>query len=99
MARFDVYRTREFDDLVLDCQADTLNDLPTRFVVPLIPAALIARAYARLNPVFRIAEAEYMMGTQMAAAVPVANLGVCVTTLAPEQSAVMNALDMLLTGY
>ena len=37
MAKYDVYRLRG-DTLVVDCQADLLSDLQTRFVVPLIPA-------------------------------------------------------------
>lgn len=99
MARFDVYRMREFGDLVLDCQANTLSSLPTRFVVPLVPEALIARTYPRLNPIFPVDGDDYIMATQMAAAVPFANLGSRLMTFEHEQSAIMNALDMLLTGY
>ncbi|WP_010186081.1 CcdB family protein [Sphingomonas sp. PAMC 26605] len=99
MARFDVYRTRDFDEVVLDCQADVLDDLPTRFVVPLVPAARIGRIYERLNPVLSVSDGDYVMATQYAATVPVKHLGKRIGALSTEQAAIMNALDMLLTGY
>jgi toxin CcdB len=99
MARFDVYRGQTFDGLVLDCQADLLAALPTRLMVPLIPAERFDRLYARLNPVFQIDGVDYSMATQMAAAVPVRSLGECLTSLAVDQSRIMDAIDMLLTGY
>lgn len=99
MARFDVYRTRDFDEVLLDCQADVLDDLPTRFVVPLVPASRISRIYERLNPVLSFADGAYVMATQYAATVPVKNLGKRIAALSAEQTVIMNALDMLLTGY
>jgi toxin CcdB len=99
MARFDVYRARDSDDLVLDCQADILADLPTRFMVPLIPVDRFGMIYSRLNPVFRVEGADYMMATQMTAAVPVKSLAGCLVSLADEHSHIRDALDMLLTGY
>jgi toxin CcdB len=99
MARFDVYRGQAFDGLVLDCQADLLAELPTRIMVPLIPAGRFERLYVRLNPVFQIDCVEFSMATQMAAAVPVRSLGECLTSLAFDRARIMDALDMLLTGY
>lgn len=37
MAKFDVYRLRDSGGLVVDCQADLLDGLNTRFVVPSLP--------------------------------------------------------------
>lgn len=99
MARFDVYRMRDSADVVLDCQADLLTNLPTRFVVPLVPAERFRALYPRLNPVFKIDEDAYAMATQMAATVPRSRMADPIATLAGEQDAIMNALDMLLTGY
>ena len=99
MARFGVYRMHDGDVLVLDCQADLLDNLPTRFVVPLIPASLFRDLYPRLNPVFDIDGIAYFMATQMAATVPCNRIGDRQVTLADKQDAIMNALDMLLTGY
>ncbi|HTU10041.1 MAG TPA: CcdB family protein [Allosphingosinicella sp.] len=99
MARFDVYRRREGDGYLLDCQADILNILNTRFVVPLLPPDEAPLAGARLNPSFSVEEAPVVMYTQFAASVPAKELGDHVCSLSNEHSAIMNALDMLLTGY
>jgi toxin CcdB len=99
MARFDVYRQADGEGYLLDCQADILDMLNTRFVVPLLPPEEAPLAGARLNPSFRIEGHQVVMYTQFAASVPVADLGECVHSLAEEHSSIMNAVDMLLTGY
>jgi toxin CcdB len=99
MARFDVYGFRHGDGLVLDCQADLLADLKTRFVVPLLPEASATKAADRLNPAFDIAGQHFVMATQFAATVHVRELGDVVASLKREEIAITNALDMLLTGY
>ena len=99
MARFDVYRGTGGADLLLDCQSDLLRDLNTRFVVPLqLPenAPLPAR---RLNPVFEIEGRPYVMVTQFAAAIALRECGPVVTSLANEYTTIMNAVDMLISGY
>lgn len=98
MARFDVYRRERKPGFLLDCQADVLADFETRFVVPLLPAARAERA-TRLHPVFDIGDLPCIMVTQLAAAVPVRILGQPVISLAGQHAAIMNALDMLITGY
>jgi toxin CcdB len=99
MARFDVYRGTGGADLLLDCQSDLLRDLNTRFVVPLqLPenAPLPAR---RLNPIFEIQGRGYVMVTQFAAAIARRECGQFVTSLASEHTTIMNAVDMLISGY
>ena len=98
MARFDVYGLRG-GGLALDCQADLLGDLKTRFVVPLLPEAEAPRPAERLNPVFYFAEAHYVMATQFAATVAVGELVELIGSLRREEFAISNALDLLLTGY
>jgi toxin CcdB len=98
MARFHVYEVQG-GGLVLDCQADLLSGLATRFVVPLLEEAEAPLAAERLNPVFTIAGARYVMATQFAATVAVAELGDELGSLEREEFAISNALDMLLTGY
>ena len=97
MARFDVYAGPE-GELLLDCQADVLAHFDTRFVVPLLPAPPSARG-DRLHPVFAVQDRELVMVTQLASAVPSRILTCRVASLADEQPAIMNALDMLITGY
>jgi toxin CcdB len=99
MARFDVYSPAGLSILLLDCQADVLSALDTRFVVPLMPSSRKRPAFPRLNPVFTVNGGPLEMITQGAASVAVRSLGQPVASLASEQSAIMNALDMLLTGY
>lgn len=96
MARFDIYRSAGTH--LLDCQADILSYLDTRFVVPLLPAAGLPCA-DRLNPIFEVEGVKVVMATQLAAAVGVRELGAPLGTLADEHLVIMNALDMLLTGY
>jgi toxin CcdB len=99
MARFDVYRPKDGNELLLDCQADALDELDSRFVVPLLPAAAFRKTFVRLNPIFEIEGEAVVMVTQSAATIPVRSIGRRVTSLSGEHSAIMNALDMLLAGY
>lgn len=84
---------------MLDCQADILRNLNTRFVVPLLPPDHAPPPSRRLNPVLRVDGKQMIMMTQFAASVPRATLGPVVESQSREDSAIMNALDMLLTGY
>ena len=98
MARFDVHPGARGRGYLLDCQADVLSHLETRVVVPLLPATGLPTA-SRLNPVFEVAGLSVVMSTQLIFAIPVDHLSPRVTTLADENIAITNALDMLLTGY
>ena len=98
MARFDVLQLKD-GALVLDCQADVLSDLRTRFVVPLFPAAASRFVADRLNPVLHLPGGEYVMGTQGAGTIEVREIERTTVSLVEAESQIMNALDMLLTGY
>lgn len=54
MARFQVYRLKHSDTLVLDLQSNLLDSLPSRMVVPLHPAGDMNWAISSLNPRFRM---------------------------------------------
>ena len=99
MARFDVFRPKTGGGYLLDCQADILRHLNTRFCVPLMPPEEAPIAGERLNPEFRVAGEQVRMVTQFAGAVPVRELGKVVDNLTEEHSTIVNALDMLTTGY
>lgn len=96
MARFDVHRGEGV--YLLNCQADVLDYLDTRFVVPLVPASGTPRA-DRLNPVFTVEDGPVVMATQLAAAVPTRELGRRLASLVDEHARILNALDMLISGY
>lgn len=97
MARFHVYRSKGGDSLLLDVQADLLDSLNTRVVVPLLPSGRLKPA-RQLNPVFQIDGNAHVMGTQFLAAIPVSELGRQVASLVTEQSAIIGALDCLFSG-
>lgn len=99
MAKFDVFRRRAGDGYLLDCQADLLSQLNTRFVVPLLPAREAPTPAARLNPVFELEGESHVMMTQFAAAVPVTELGERIVSLSDRDIDIINALDMLISGF
>lgn len=99
MARYDVHRACNAAGYLLDCQADLLRDLNTRFVVPLLPVGEAPIAGKKLNPIFLVEDVEVAMVTQYAASVTIAELGPIVHSLSDQDRVIMNALDMLLTGY
>ena len=80
MARFDVYEnpnpaTRAEVPYLLDVQADLLDNLATRVVVPLIKAAAMGKAAKHLNPQFTINKEKLVMSTAELAGIPVSALG------------------------
>ena len=99
MAKFDVYRRGDGPGYLLECQADLLDSLNTRFVVPLLPLDEAPKPAARLNPVFEVEGHAVVMVTQFAAAVLVRELGERAGSLLEEQHAIGLALDMLISGF
>jgi toxin CcdB len=97
MARFDVYRYE--DGYLLDVQADILDGLNSRMVVPLMPSAKAPKPADRLNPVFIVGEDEFVMVTQFMAAVPVRDFGKPVGSLEQEYDRIKLAIDMLFDGF
>lgn len=98
MARFDVYRRRDGSGYLLDCQADLLSDLNTRFVVPLLPPDAAPRPAARLNPLLVVGGERHVMVTQFAAAVLKSEVGERVDNRPEDAEQIVGALDLLITG-
>jgi len=103
MAQFDVYLnpgtdTRDAIPYLLDVQADLLDGLATRVVVPLISAGDMPVAARHLNPQFRIREAAVVMSTAELAGVSVRSLGEKVASLKDRRDEIIAALDLLFTG-
>lgn len=99
MARFDVYRNLAGSGYLLDLQSDLVSGLNTRVVAPLMPLAGAPRPASRLNPVFDVADSQVVMVTQFMAAVPTAELRERTGSLAGKHDAIMNALDMIFSGF
>ena len=96
MAQYDIHRLG--DGLVIDCQADLLNDLNTRIVVPLIPRDEAPVPARRFNPIFIVNGAEHVMDTQYASAVERRQLGEVVASLAEHAFEITDAFDVLISG-
>jgi toxin CcdB len=99
MPQFDVYRNVAEPGYLLDWQSDALSGLTTRVVVPLLPPDYAPLPTRRLNPTLRVGAEDVVMMTHFALAVPQRVLGDAVGSLAHEHNTIMNAFDMLLTGY
>lgn len=82
MAQFDVHRLVRLPGLVLNCQTDLLDHIDSRFVVPLVPVAVIVTPSRHLNPVFAIEDEDFAMLTQSAASIRKTDLGRIVVSLA-----------------
>jgi len=99
MARFAVYKNPEGEGYLLDVQADLLDHLNTRVVVPLLPASAAPAPAHTLNPVFQIEGQPVVMVTQFMAAIPAAVLKLPVLNLADRRNDITAALDLLFQGF
>ena len=96
MAQFDVHRWD--DGLVIDCQADLISQIDSRFVVPLVPRANAPKVAQRLNPIFEIEGNDYVMLTQLGSAVMRRHLGAVVASLSQRSFEITSAIDVLISG-
>lgn len=104
MAQFDLYRntnpaTRARVPYLLDVQSDLLDPLATRVVVPLCkPEVLKGKPAEGLNPVFEVEGRRMIMLTPELAGVSRKILGEPIANLSGQRSAIIAALDLLITG-
>lgn len=104
MAQFDVYRnanpaTRARIPYLLDVQSELLDALATRVVVPLCkPEVLAGKAADRLNPALELEGRAVLMLTPEMAGVPRKALGEPIANLARERTAIIGAIDLVITG-
>ncbi|PHS79207.1 MAG: plasmid maintenance protein CcdB [Rhodospirillaceae bacterium] len=98
MARYDVYANPNGSGYLLDVQADLLDTLNTRVVVPLLAKNQAPKPADRLNPIFEIKGEQVIMVSQFLAAVPVSILQNPVANIS-ENITITNALDMVFQGF
>ena len=103
MAQFDVYlnqnpSTRKAIPYLLDVQADLLDTLATRVVVPLILPEEMSLAAKHLNPRFKVKGESVVMSTAELAGISFRSLGDKVATLKSKRDEIIAALDLLITG-
>ncbi|GGE08839.1 MULTISPECIES: CcdB family protein [Rhizobium] len=99
MARFHVYRLKSGNVLAIDLQANLLDDLPSRVMVPLHPVQELSWSISRLNPRFAIEGETYVMATQRMASIPTAEIGKIVADLSGKSDAITSAVDFLFQGF
>ena len=95
MARFDVYELAH-GGLVVDCQADFLNDIGTRFSIPLLPRGSGPAPNPRINPQFEIEGEQLVLVVQLAGVVRTSELRRKVASLDAEHLRITNAIDILI---
>jgi toxin CcdB len=103
MAQFDVYlnpnpATRKAIPYLLDVQADLLDTLATRAVVPLVLVTEMGLAAKILNPKFKIKNTAVVMSTAELAGIPLRSLGDKIASLKSKRDEIIAALDLLFTG-
>jgi len=103
MAQFDVYpnpnpATRKNIPYLLDVQADLLDTMATRVVVPLVLAEVMGQGVKQLNPHFKIKGVALVMSTAELAGISARILGEKVVSLKVRRDEVIAALDLLFTG-
>ena len=98
MAQLDVFRTVDGEYLV-DFQSDLLDHLNTRFVIPLANPNKGPKVAERLNPIFTIDGERLALYTQFALTVPETDLKDRITSLSEQRYVIMDAFDLLISGY
>ena len=101
MEQFDVYRnsnplTSEEIPYLIDIQAELLNHLTTRMVIPLSSRA---KALKHLNPIFVIEGKEVVLMTQEMAGIEQMYLGERVISLSEYRSEIIAAIDFMISGF
>ena len=95
MARFDVYRLAD-GALAVDCQADFLDDIGTRFVIPLVSRGEGPPPNPRINPEIDFAGEQVVLVTQLAAAIRTSELRTHIGSLDREHLRITGAIDVLI---
>ena len=97
MAKYDIYQIDNSNILLLEVQADTLRDLRSTVVVPLLPIKRLKMG--RLTPFFNIGGSDYLMDTPQISSIMRRDLGNIIDRLGSKYEIdVTAALDLLLSG-
>lgn len=101
--QFDVFEnrnpaTRQRFPYLLDVQADLLDALESRVVIPLASTSSPQAVLKQLMPVLQVKNQNYVAYTPQLAGIARRNLGLPVANLAGARAEITAALDLLLTG-
>ena len=104
MPQFTVYKNKNPSSkalypLLVGAQADLLDELHTRLVIPLSKApTLTKRPMARLTPLIYFDDEKYLLITPQLAGIARSDLGAAVGSIADQRDAIASALALLITG-
>jgi len=104
MAQFDIYEngnmeTRELYPYLLDVQADILDELPTRIVIPLVSASAVKKPIPILQPELEIKGQRVYLQTAQLAGVSQNLLGSRICSARASRDQIIAALDLAFVGY
>lgn len=103
MAQFDVYpnpnpETNAYIPYLLDAQADLLDVLASRVVIPLYRMTSMPRPARHLNPVLEINDENLVLSTAELAGIPLSLLADPVGNVSAQRTEIIAALDFVFTG-
>jgi len=103
MPQFDVYANPNPDSqqqvpYFVDIQADLLDHLATRVVVPLYRQGNIVNLLQQLNSTVTIENELFILSIAELAAIPFTYLGTPISNIQDEREAIVAAVDLLITG-
>lgn len=99
MARFEVYRLRTSNALVVDLQADLLNRLTTRVVAPLLSPEEFPKQIAYINPQFEVDGAPKVIALHMIGTISITQIADVVDNLSQHRDRIVAATDFLFQGF
>ncbi|MDN5844230.1 MAG: CcdB family protein [Alcaligenaceae bacterium] len=99
MGRYNVYRNLSGSGYLINVQADIMQPLNTRVVVPLLPLSEAPKPAKAVNPLFDIDGAQHVMVTQYMAAIPAKELKSPAFSLQHRHDEIVAAIDFLFHGF
>ena len=105
MAQFTVYgntnkNSKKLYPYLMDIQSGLLDELRTTVVVPLATQRIAGKALInKLCPVVEILDEPYVVLTQQLASIDRSLLGNQICDLSSQRLEIINALDLLITGF
>lgn len=104
MAQFDVYlnpnpATNKAIPYYLNVQADLLDSMNTRIIVPLVRADETGKSVKGLHLKFKVKGEAVVMSTAELAGLPMRALGEKVASLKSKRDEIIAALDLVFTGF
>lgn len=98
MARFDIYQIRSTAGLAVDVQADLLDHLKTRVVIPLLDGPEADWSMLRLTPKIMFGGKHLTLGTPFMIGVPMRELAGPIGSVADQGYPIALAIDLMLSG-